>query len=677
MSDQDSQRRPDALPARARRSAPPTSSHDGRSFAPREEPLAARALATIDRLRGTISWISDEEGLVAGAETLAEFLGCAPDDLMDAGWLNALDPLERRSAAVEWRRAIEENATFSTQWRFQRSNGMFAPMRITIQPMTTRDDDLLLWLCVAQAAVLSPAPSPDERSIAEADVPARASAARRALDSMADAFFGLDRDGRFVFANKSARDCFVAEGTPLVGRTFAEAVPALCGSPLDEEIQRITRIQTPGIVETLIPKVQTWFEVRSYPTLFGCVIHMRDVAYRRSIFERLDAALKSAETARADAEFRAHELDAIIESLVDGLIVYNDYAKVQWINRAMRALWLALGGDDPATLSLPTPRADAPSDAGQSAAETVRQTLERARQRIMAGESLTGPNAVEVAARVNDETTLELSVRGGPVMNESGEIIGAVETVRDVTAQRQGERERIRTLSFVAHELRTPLTSIKLALDLAIRRFARNIPIEPPALSVALDDIKQIERMVEDLVDAARSDNQQLRLTRERCDIREICAQVVSEQEATTGRLARYTPPSEGLWIIADRIRIHQVLSNFLSNAMRYSPPDAPVDMLLERRGDQVWAGVRDRGPGAPPEAQAKLFQAFYRAPGVQALHGPNVSLGLGLFLCKRLVELHDGQIGFTSEPGEGSLFWFTLSLAPEEDILTEEGSEA
>lgn len=300
----------------------------------------------------------------------------------------------------------------------------------------------------------------------EENEPARAIAARMALDSMADGFFGLDKSGRFVFANTSARACFAADGVALVGREFAEAVPALRGSPLDDELQRIARARTPGIVETYIPQAQVWFEIRTYPTPSGCSAHMRDVAYRRSVFDRLDAALKSAEATRADAEARAHELDATIESVVDGLIVYTDGGVVQHANRAMRALWFMLGENDPATLSLhPTHGAErniSPDAANQSASETLRQALWRAWRRIMSGESLAGVNAVDASARLSEETTLDLSVSGGPVFGERGEIIGAVETVRDVTVQRQGDRERVRTLSFVAHELRTPLTAIKL-----------------------------------------------------------------------------------------------------------------------------------------------------------------------------------------------------------------------
>ena len=657
------------------------SPHNARPLARTEVSLAARALATLDRLRGTLSWISDRGGVIAGADTLAAFLGRAPSDLSGASWLSALDPAERRSIAREWERSLEERAPDTMLWRFLRADGMIAPMRVTIQPMTALKDETPLWLCVAQPAIAEPLPERDRQRVNEDDESGRSNAARMALDSMADGFFGLDNSGRFVFANTSARACFAADGMELVGREYTEALPALRGSLLDDELQRIGRERTPGIVETFIPQTQTWFEVRTYPTPSGCAAHMRDVAYRRSVFDRLDAALKSAETARADAEARAHELDATIESVVDGLIVYNANGVVQHANRAMRALWSMLGENDPATLSVHPPQDvdnDRPHDvANQPASLVVRQALWHAWRRIISGESLADANSLDVSAHVSEEITLELSVCGGPVFGERGEIIGAVETVRDVSIQRQGERERVRTLSFVAHELLTPLTSIKLSLDLAIRRFAKNKPIEPPALAVATDGIQQIERMVEDLVDAARSDNQKLRLKRERCDLREICAQAVKEQAAATGRQTLYDEPPEPLWINADYTRIHQVLSNLLSNALKYSPIDTPVELHVERRDGQVWAGVRDQGPGVPPEAQPKLFQAFYRAPGAQALHGPNVGLGLGLFLCKRLVELHSGQIGFTSEQRKGSLFWFSLPLAEESNLMPEAVDES
>jgi signal transduction histidine kinase len=105
------------------------------------------------------------------------------------------------------------------------------------------------------------------------------------------------------------------------------------------------------------------------------------------------------------------------------------------------------------------------------------------------------------------------------------------------------------------------------------------------------------------------------------------------------------------------------VLSNLISNAVKYSPPDTTVTLSIELRDGSVWFGVTDEGPGVPPESIPHLFDAFYRAPDVVSLTGPNVGLGLGLFLCKRIVDQHHGQIGMQNRPNGGSLFWFTLPL--------------
>lgn len=373
------------------------------------------------------------------------------------------------------------------------------------------------------------------------------------------------------------------------------------------------------------------------------------------------------ETNAPDA--RAEALDAMAKSIADGLIEYDATGAVRRANGALRSLLSELGVKDIAALDVnaaPLP----------DSVEGLRQALRGAWRRIMAGETLTGGTAVEVTVTISDDAVKEFSISGGPTRDAHGAIDGVVALIHDVTAQREGDRERIRALSFVAHELRNPLTSMKLSLDLAIHRYEKGAPIEPAALTLALDGIKQVERMVEDLVDAARSDNQKFRLIRERCDMRELCAQAAEEQRSVMDRSVRYDPPAEALWVDVDRVRIRQVLSNLLSNALKYSPPDTTVDLLAERRGDHVWVGVRDRGPGVPPEAQERLFQAFYRAPDAHAPQGQSAGLGLGLFLCKRFVELHRGKIGFTTGPRDGSLFWFTLAAAPEAEAPAEAASK-
>ncbi|HET9110044.1 MAG TPA: HAMP domain-containing sensor histidine kinase, partial [Ktedonobacterales bacterium] len=220
------------------------------------------------------------------------------------------------------------------------------------------------------------------------------------------------------------------------------------------------------------------------------------------------------------------------------------------------------------------------------------------------------------------------------------------------------------TLSLVAHELRTPLTAIKLSLDLSLRRLQRRIPLDPSAFTVALTSCLQLERMVTDLVDASRADNKQMALSLALCDGRELAAQAISEQQATTDREITLETTAAPAPILADAARIRQVLSNLISNAIKYSPPETRVTLRVETREGSALFGVRDEGLGVRPDAIPHLFEAFYRAPDVVSLTGPNVGLGLGLYLCKRIVDLHGGQIGMRNRPEGGSLFWFSIPLA-------------
>jgi signal transduction histidine kinase len=120
----------------------------------------------------------------------------------------------------------------------------------------------------------------------------------------------------------------------------------------------------------------------------------------------------------------------------------------------------------------------------------------------------------------------------------------------------------------------------------------------------------------------------------------------------------------EQLPTVADAHRQGQVITNFLTNALKYSAVDAPVAVSLARAGTRVRLGVRDCGPVLSAEQRAHIWDRFHRVPGIKQRSGSGACLGLGLYICRTIVERHHGEVGVGSKPGKGSPFRFTLPLA-------------
>lgn len=125
----------------------------------------------------------------------------------------------------------------------------------------------------------------------------------------------------------------------------------------------------------------------------------------------------------------------------------------------------------------------------------------------------------------------------------------------------------------------------------------------------------------------------------------------------------RPAAPAEPVWLNIDRERIGQVVANLISNALKYSQADKPVDVTVQAEANEIVVAVRDQGPGIPLEEQKQIFNQFHRARGVEPQDGSG-GLGLGLYISKAIVERYGGEIRIESAPGQGSTFSFALPLA-------------
>ncbi len=258
------------------------------------------------------------------------------------------------------------------------------------------------------------------------------------------------------------------------------------------------------------------------------------------------------------------------------------------------------------------------------------------------------------------------------------------EAKSNALAALEANRRMDEFLGIVSHELRTPLTSIRGNIQLAARRVmmllqpegGRDEPRSETVLVVekllqrADRQVGVQNRLVNDLLDVSRIHADRLELHPELCDIWQIVREVVEDQrQVMTARTIRLEgQPWEAL-VFADADRVAQVISNYLSNALKYSETTQPVEVRVERLTSSVRISVQDWGPGLSAEMQERVWERFYRVPGIMVKSGSGVGLGLGLHICKTIIERHGGSVGVMSRPGQGSTFWFTLPLAEHEAV--------
>lgn len=229
-------------------------------------------------------------------------------------------------------------------------------------------------------------------------------------------------------------------------------------------------------------------------------------------------------------------------------------------------------------------------------------------------------------------------------------------------------------LGMVSHELKTPLTSIKGNTQLAVRQLRNSMQTFERIFSLydaAEQQTRRLNRLVDDLLDVSRAQAGRLELIPGCCDLRTLVHEALREQQKVWPARAIHLSMNEEepLPLEADADRVMQVISNYLTNALKYSEPEQPVYVDARRQGREAYLAVRDQGPGLPAEEQASIWERFHRAPGIEVrsnFHSSQAGLGLGLYISRTIIEGQGGTVGVQSQSGEGSTFWFCLPLARE-----------
>jgi two-component system sensor histidine kinase KdpD len=226
------------------------------------------------------------------------------------------------------------------------------------------------------------------------------------------------------------------------------------------------------------------------------------------------------------------------------------------------------------------------------------------------------------------------------------------------------ETERLRTalLDSVTHELRTPLTSIKASITSLLSQQALDAPAQKELLTVIDEESDRLNHLIEQAVEMAQLDANKVHLEMKPQSIAGLIYVAIEQsRSAQPARDIRVSLSSFLPNVLADKAWIEKVLVNLLSNAIKYSPPDQPIFVSADPQKEMLTISVADRGTGIDPLEQGMIFDKFYRGPRQR---NQVSGTGMGLAICRAIVNAHGGAIGVTSQLNHGSVFTFTLPIA-------------
>jgi len=251
-------------------------------------------------------------------------------------------------------------------------------------------------------------------------------------------------------------------------------------------------------------------------------------------------------------------------------------------------------------------------------------------------------------------------VRNVPLFDDDGVLSGWFGSATDIHELKALQQQKEDFIGIASHELKTPVTSLRVYTEMLQEKFEAAGNREYAGFMVKMNvQVDRLTDLIRDLLDTTRITDGQLPLNLEPFDLNDLINERVEEIQRLSARhQLQFNPNGAGV-ITADRERISQVLTNLLSNAVKYSPQGGNVVISTGSTPDAVTVTVADSGIGIPEQAQAHVFDRFYRVHSAQTQTYPG--LGLGLYISSEIVRRHGGKIGVASREGAGATFRFSI----------------
>jgi PAS domain S-box-containing protein len=343
--------------------------------------------------------------------------------------------------------------------------------------------------------------------------------------------------------------------------------------------------------------------------------------------------------------------EAAIDSLYDPVLITDERGCVVKLNRAAEEVF--------------GPEAE---NKGKHVEESTRDSrISFAVSEALSSERpVAGEGAAAVLPLSVDGSERAFRLRTTPMRDTEGRLLGAVTLLEDITHLREVDRLKSEFISTASHELRTPLTSVQMGVHLLLEGAAGELTDnQHEVLEACREDCERLEKLMRALLDLSRIESgaEKPKPTPLRAaELIRTVSERLRPQVESKGIALRVDVPPDAPPVLADREQIERVITNLVTNAVRYTPRGGEIRVSAAPRHNGVLAvSVSDTGRGIPHEYLPRIFDKFVQVP-----NAPSGGVGLGLAISERIVEAHGGQIGVQSELGRGSTFTFTLPVASE-----------
>lgn len=358
-------------------------------------------------------------------------------------------------------------------------------------------------------------------------------------------------------------------------------------------------------------------------------------------------------------------LQTIIQQLPVGIIITDNQGRVTQVNHLLEKM---IGAKIPIGYTIGTDTLIVPSKYQQKVAVPADSPLAYS---LRIGKPVVSK---EFELR-KDGKNMYLNVSAAPIHNKKGTIIAAASIISDITLQKEMELRKDDFIHMASHELKSPITSLNLYMDLLVRRLSKVVDAKSQkTLDSIRYQIQRLQELVSDLLDVSRLQSGKLSFHREYFRLDHMVEETVEELRELAKDQHLHYRNNKGALVYADKFRISQVLTNLITNAIKYSPSNTSIEITVENKGGWGTVSVKDHGIGIAQKQHKKIFDRLYQVTESNEKTFPG--LGLGLYISKEIVTRHKGKIWVESEKGRGSTFYFSLpirsnkSLEPQKQSL-------